>query len=117
MENSNEQVRLDTSSPEGKTEAIIAYITVIGLIIAFVLNNDKKYPFAKYHIKQSLGLVILGLVLVLISLIPFLGWIIYLIGLVVMIFMWIMGLMNAVNGRMEPMPLLGKRFEEWFQNF
>jgi len=116
MQESKENLSI-TSAPEGKTEAIIAYITVIGLIIAFVINNEKKYPFAKYHIKQSLGMVVVGLVLVLISLIPVLGWIIYLLGLVFMIYMWIMGLIHAVNGRMEPVPILGDRFEEWFKNF
>ena len=27
---------------EGKTMALISYITVIGLLIAFIVNNDKK---------------------------------------------------------------------------
>ena len=116
MENTKEPFSL-TSSTEGKTEAIIAYLTVIGLIAAFVMNNGKNYPFAKYHIRQSLGLVVVGLGLVLISLIPILGWIIYLVGLAVMIYMWIRGLIHAVNGRIEPVPLLGSQFEEWFKNF
>ena len=116
MENIKEPFNV-TSSPQGRTEAIIAYLTVIGLIIAFVMNNEKNYPFAKYHIRQSLGLVVVGLGLVLISLIPILGWIIYLVGLAVLIYLWIMGLIRAVNGRMEPVPLLGTQFEEWFKNF
>ena len=37
-----------------KSIAIIAYLTLIGLIVAFVMNNDKKQPFAAYHIRQSL---------------------------------------------------------------
>ncbi|WP_425639177.1 DUF4870 domain-containing protein [Algoriphagus yeomjeoni] len=115
MEETNENLAL-TTNPEGKTEAILAYITVIGLIIAFVMNNEKKYPFAKYHIKQSLGLVVLGLILVLISLIPIIGWIVYLLGLVLMVYMWVMGLIHAVNGRMESIPILGSRFEELFKN-
>lgn len=31
-----------TTQQEGKNIAIIAYITIIGLIVAFVMNNDKK---------------------------------------------------------------------------
>jgi len=41
---------------EGKTIAIIAYITIFGLLIAFLMNNDKKNSFASYHLRQSLGL-------------------------------------------------------------
>ena len=52
---------------EGKNIAIIAYITIIGLIIAYVMNNDKKDAFATYHIKQSLGLAATGLALALLA--------------------------------------------------
>ena len=50
-------------SSEEKHIAVIAYITIIGLIIAFVMNNDKKAAFPTYHIKQSLGLALTGLAL------------------------------------------------------
>jgi hypothetical protein len=30
--------------------------------------------------------------------------------------MWIMGLMNAINEKQSPVPLLGKKYEEWFKN-
>lgn len=40
---------------ESKHIAIIAYTTIIGLIIAFVMNNEEKEPFAAYQIKQSFG--------------------------------------------------------------
>lgn len=47
---------------EGKTIAIISYITWIGTIIAFIMNNDKKNPFASFHIRQMVGLSILSIV-------------------------------------------------------
>lgn len=103
-------------SSEGKTMAIIAYITIIGLIIAFVMNNDKKNEFARYHIRQSLGLALTGLALGAIGMIPILGWIINILGFFVMLYMWIMGLMNAVNEKRKPVPLLGDKYEEWFKN-
>ncbi|MDW5290225.1 hypothetical protein [Formosa sp. PL04] len=101
---------------EGKNIAIIAYITIIGLIIAFVMNNDKKNDFAKYHIKQSLGLALTGLVLGLIGMIPILGWIINVIGVFVLLYMWIMGLVNAINTLEKPVPFLGNKYLEWFKN-
>ena len=74
-----------TTVNEGKTIAIIAYITIIGLIIAFVMNNDKKNTFASYHIKQSLGLALGGLALGMIGMVPVLGWIINFFGLFVLL--------------------------------
>ncbi|MEL0456802.1 hypothetical protein WJN01_11215 [Flavobacteriaceae bacterium SZ-1-7] len=42
----------------GRNNAIISYITIIGVIIAYFLNNDEKNKsaFASFHIRQSLGL-------------------------------------------------------------
>jgi len=101
---------------EGKTEAILAYITIIGLIIAFVMNNEKKYPLATYHIKQALGLMVTGLILAAISLIPVIGWFVYIVGLFLLFFLWIVGLIKAVNGKMEPVPVLGEKYLEIFKN-
>jgi hypothetical protein len=36
---------------EGKTAAIIAYITIFGTIIAYILNAGKKNSFTSFHIR------------------------------------------------------------------
>ncbi|MBJ2173987.1 hypothetical protein JBL43_07045 [Aureibaculum sp. A20] len=119
MENSESKTkhaRSTTIEGEGKTIAIIAYITLIGLIVAFVMNNEKKDPFATYHIKQSLGLGLTGLALSTINIIPILGWIVSFLGFFVIVYMWIISLLNALNGKQKPAPILGKKYEEWFKN-
>lgn len=100
---------------EGKTTAIIAYITLIGFIIALVLNMEKKNSFAIYHIRQSLGLILTGLVLGMINIIPILGWFISIIGFIVLLIMWISGLLSALNGKEKPVFLLGEKYQEWFK--
>ena len=92
---------------EGKEIAIIAYLTIIGLIIAFVMNKDKHYDFASYHIKQVLGLAVIGLIVFVIGQIPILGWIISILVFIPLLIIWIMGLMNAINGKKKPIPLIG----------
>lgn len=101
---------------EGKTIAIIAYITIVGLLIAFIMNNDKKNAFAAYHLRQSLGLGITGLALSIINVIPILGWIVSILGTIFLIVLWVMGLMSALNGKEKPVPVLGEKFQEWFKN-
>ncbi len=96
--------------------AIISYLTLIGLIIAFVVNNDKKQPFARYHIRQALGLNITGLALSLVNVIPILGWVVSIVGMFILLYMNIMGIINAVNRREKPLPILGKQYEEWFKS-
>lgn len=96
------------------TMGVIAYITVIGLIIAFISNQDKKDPFIQYHVRQSLGLFVTGLALSFVNIIPVLGWVISVLGMFFMIFLWVMGLINAINKNQKPVPILGEKYEEWF---
>lgn len=100
---------------EAKKIAVISYITIIGLVIAFVLNNEKKLGFASYHLRQSLGLCVTGFALGVIGIIPILGWIINIIGIFVLLYMWVIALMNAINEKEKPVPFLGKKYEEWFK--
>ncbi len=117
MENNTHTTNETGSSGfDAKTIAVISYLTVIGLVIAFIMNNDRKDDFTTYHIKQSLGLTVLGFGLFIIGMIPFLGWLISFLGSVFLLVLWIMGLVNAVNNKKEPVPLLGDYFEEWFKN-
>jgi uncharacterized membrane protein len=110
------QTNNSSDKEEGKTIAIIAYITIIGLIIALVMNNEKKNKFASYHIKQSLGVGLTAIVLSFINIIPILGWIISILGFFVIFYMWIMGLINALNLKEKPVPILGEKYLEWFKN-
>ncbi len=105
-----------TRDTQDKTIAIVAYLTVIGLVVALVMNNEKKDLFSTYHIRQSLGLVLTSIALSLINVIPILGWIVSLIGAFVLLYMWVVGLLNAVNGREKPVPILGEKYKEWLKS-
>lgn len=99
----------DDISKDGKNIAIIAHLTIIGWVIALIMNNDKKDAFASFYIRQMLGLVIIG---VLLSWIPILGWI---AGVLIFI-LWIMSLISAMNGEIKPTVLLGDQFQDWFKS-
>ena len=116
METRTKQAATETSATTEKTLAIIAYLTIIGLIAAFVMNKEKNDAFAGYHIKQSLGLCVCGFAIFMVSLIPILGWIASFFGSLFLLYLWIIGLINATNEKVKPVPFLGQKFEEWFQN-
>lgn len=81
-----------------KTTGIVAYLTWIGLLIAY-LSGDKEG--AKFHLNQSLVLVLASIVC---GIIPFLGW-----AAEIFVFVcWIIGFVGAVQGEEKEMPLLGK---------
>lgn len=100
---------------DGKTIAIIAYLTLIGLIIAFVMNNDKKNSFASFHIRQSLGIGLTGLALGVLNVIPILGCFVSAIGGVLLLVLVIIGFIGALNGERKHVPLLGEKYQEWLK--
>lgn len=93
-----------------KTQSIVAYITIIGWVIALLQYNKEKDPAVRFHLKQSLGVMILGLVLgialmvvtMIMPALSFLG----LVNLLVLI-LWIFGIINAVNGAQKELPVIG----------
>ena len=95
---------------DGKNVAIIAHITIIGWIIAFVMNNgEKKSEYGSFYIRQMLGLSILGLIL---NFIPVVGQI---LSLVIFVF-WIMSIIGAFSGSKKLTPFLGQYFQDWFKS-
>ena len=99
---------------DNKTISIISYITIIGWLIAYLVGKDNLDAFSKYHLRQSLGLAIVGIILNIITIsISFLGMIVNLVGLLLLV-LFIIGIINAVNGQMKPLPVIGKYFEDKF---
>lgn len=82
---------------DSKTTGIVAYLSWIGLLIAF-LAGDKEG--AKFHINQSLVVMLFSLA----SVIPFIGW----VWAVFMTVCWFIGFISAIQGQEKEIPLLGK---------
>jgi|688.fasta_scaffold1748951_1 uncharacterized membrane protein len=97
-----------------KTLSIVAYITLIGWVISYVVYSGKeeKTSFERFHIKQALGLGILGFGIFLVSMIfifiiPFLSMILNFASIGVFV-LWILGIINAANEEEKPVPLVGE---------
>ena len=103
------------SVSEGKTTAIISYITIIGTVIAFVMNQNKRNFFAAFHIRQALGIFLTGLVVNFLQRYIDFDWVDLALSLGVFV-LWIIGLVGAIQGEEKRVPLLGDQFQEWFRN-
>ena len=106
------------SGMDGKSIAIISYFTWIGWIIAFVMFNSNKSQLAAYHIRQSLLLMILGIlcyiVQIMLIFVPFLGWAIVCLLWVGLLVLWVLGLISAINGQEKPIPVIGNLAQNIF---
>lgn len=87
-----------------KVTGIVAYITIIGWIIAF-LAGDKEG--AKTHLNQGLVLGILEIIGGVIGFIPLVGGILgTIIGIIGLVFA-IMGIYYAATDKEEELPVIG----------
>ncbi|MDP3312745.1 DUF4870 domain-containing protein [Lutibacter sp.] len=104
---------------DGKSIAIISYLTIIGWIIAYVMYGNNKSQLAIYHLRQSLFIMLIGftfyIVQTMLLFIPYLGWLVSLllipVGLVLFV-LWIMGLISAINGEEKPIPIVGEKVQQ-----
>ncbi|MBW2996237.1 hypothetical protein KY332_02945 [Candidatus Woesearchaeota archaeon] len=101
-------VKKQQQPDQSKLVAILSYITLIGWIVALILNQSKKTELGSFHIRQALLIMIAGIILMWI---PIIGW---LLNIVVFVF-WIMGLVYAIQGQMKEVPVLGPWAQQWFK--
>ena len=93
----------------GKNVAIISYITIIGWVIALIMNQDKKKTeLGSFHIRQTLLIFIIG---ILASWIPIVGWVVSILVFI----LWIIGLIGAIKGEKKLVPLIGPLAQDWFK--
>ena len=98
---------------EGKAAAIIAYLTIFGTIIAYIMNASKKNSFASFHIRQMIGLFLLSMInkyIIYDMLGATAGWI---FGIVLFV-LWIIGFISAIQGEEKEVPVIGEHFQKWF---
>ncbi len=104
----------DTSSDSGKTISIIAYLTLIGWIIALIMHSNNKTELGAFHLRQMLGIMVVGIAISFVAAfigISTLSWIIQLATFV----FWLLGFLGAIKGEKKLVPVLGEQFQDWFK--
>jgi uncharacterized membrane protein len=116
-----------TTPPSGSTpdpadvekNKVVAAVGYLGILFLVPMLAAPASPFARYHANQGMVLCIsafiawIGVVIcdIILVFIPFVGWCIALcLGfgmLACIITMVIIGILNAVNGRLKPLPVIG----------
>jgi uncharacterized membrane protein len=113
------------TADNGKTVAIVSYLTIIGWLIALLaMHNDKKTELGSYHLRQTLLFYIVSIGIYIVWRALFIGllfstgfglaltlnWVIN-VGLLVL---WIIGFIGAVNGEKKPIPFIGDKAQTMF---
>lgn len=85
------------------------WIGVLAYILFFLpLLAAKQSRFAMYHANQGLVLLIFSLgANIVLGIIPIIGWILLPIANLATLVLVIMGIIQAANGHLKPLPLIG----------
>jgi hypothetical protein len=100
-------------TPPGKSKAITAYITIVGLLIAISMNKDEPHEFASWHIKNMFGLTLMFFASVAMSYqeyLLFIGRILFFGSM----FFWLFSLIMAIANKKAGIPFLSDKFDNWF---
>jgi uncharacterized membrane protein len=102
----------------GKNIALLSYVPLLGWIIALVLylENNTKDSIARFHLRQTLGLLILFIGGTMILGFFGIAFLIYPFELICFV-LWILGLLSALKNEEKPVLFVGHYFQDWFKNF
>ncbi len=102
-----------SNQTDPKVIAIISYITIVGWVAGMLMNKEKS-AFASFHLRQSLGTLLMWTVAPMVAWVPVAGWV---AGPTLMIggfVFWVIGIIAAIQGKQQEVPIVGKYFQEWF---
>lgn len=99
-------------NPSGRNKAIIAYLTFIGMLIAYSMNRDSKDPFATWHIKNMFGLVLGQFAFLILD--NYLSETMYAIVYALLFLGWLYSIIMAITNQKKGIPVLSEKFQEWF---
>jgi len=125
MENTTQQNQ-GVTTPNAQDDKVIGILSYLGIlwVVAYVLYGSKKTEYNLFHVKQGLLLLILivGLVIVstIFSFIPILNIIWAILVMFIYLFIGIVaiiGIINAANGQMKPLILVGQFADTYLKNF
>jgi len=87
---------------------LIAVIGYLGILCLVPLLLKKESPYAQFHGKQGLVLLIVWIIVNVVMVIPVLGWLIGFVGNIACLILMIVGIIHAANGEMKELPVIGE---------
>jgi uncharacterized membrane protein len=99
-------------NPSGRTKAIIAYLTFIGMLIAYSMNRDQRDPFATWHIKNMFGLVLGQFIFLMLD--SYLNDLVHGLVFGALFLAWLISIIMALTNQKKGIPVLSEKFQQWF---
>jgi len=105
---------------DNKTLSIVSYLTLFGWLISYFMGKEKADSLLKYHLKQGLGVFLVGIlcniaVSIIAFIVPSIGLILSSLVSLTFLVLMIIGILNANKELEKPLPFIGKMFENQFK--
>ena len=98
---------------DDKTKSIVAHLTLIGWVIALVMNQSDKGENTSFYLRQNLGLTVIAIAGSVIGM--FTLSIISTIVSIAVAVLSVLSLLGALSGEKKPSPVVGDMFQQWFK--
>jgi uncharacterized membrane protein len=85
----------------------LAYVTFIPAVIFLVLAPYNEKPVIKFHAIQELGLTVVAMILRVIWVVPFFGWVIGGLLELALLAVWLICIVKASQGSTFKLPVIG----------
>ena len=98
---------------DDKTKSLVAHLTLLGWIIALVMNQSDKGPNTSFYLRQCLGLYLILVTGSIVSMfgLGIVGLIIYIIAFI----LWVLSIVSALSNEQKAVPVVGDMFQQWFK--
>lgn len=95
----------NTSVDKTKVVSVLCYMTILGWLIALILQGKNNNSDIAFHLRQSLGLLVTTMLLMCI---PFMGW----LCIFLVIGAWGFSVKSAFKGEQLSLPLIGNFYQK-----
>ena len=107
-EEKKEEKKVTAPDPE-QEKRVIAALSYIWILCLIPLLTRREDEYCQFHAKQGVVVFIGSFAVMILGIIPILGWFIILpFGWLIIVVMSILGIINALQGKKWEMPFLGK---------
>lgn len=99
----NEEKKMEFDEDKGL--AVLSYLWILCLVPLLLKRQNE---FVRHHSRQGLVLFIFEIILMVVAVVPLLGWLLAFFGWILAVVLSLSGIVNVLAGKMWRMPVLGK---------
>lgn len=107
-----EEIKKPQGGNDIEDNKVIAAISYIGILCLVPLLAKKESAFAQFHGKQGLVLFIVWVVVGIVAMIPFIGWVIAPLASIALLVVSLIGLVQTLGGKYWKLPYLAEYAEK-----